>query len=307
MATEYEIIIIGGGPAGLSAGIYAARSRRRCLLVEMGLIGGLITTTGQVENYPGFPEGIGGGELTALMHRQASGFGLETLNAEVSGISPDSRPMRVKTSQGDYGADAIIIAGGSDRMKLGVPGEAELAGRGVSYCATCDGFFYRQKQVAVIGGGDAALEEALHLTKFADRVYLIHRRDQFRATKIMQEKVLAEPKIEPRLSRIVTAVQGEAVVSNLQLQNPFTGESDQLKVDGVFVSIGFKPNTGYLKDILPLDKAGAIITDKSMATAVPGIYAAGDIRERAARQVISAAGDGATAALSAEKYLQEFH
>jgi thioredoxin reductase (NADPH) len=302
---NYDVIIIGGGPAGLSAGIYTARARRRCLLLEMGLPGGLITTSETLENYPGFPDGIGGMEIGQLMQKQAERFGLEILMAEVSSIDPASRPMTVKTSRGDFAARAIIVSGGSDHMKLGVPGEAEFTGKGVSYCATCDGFFYQQKKVAVVGGGDAALEEARYLSKFADRVYLIHRRSEYRATAIMQEKINSEAKIVPVLSTVVTAIEGEGMVSILKLENTADGKSSELEVDGIFVSVGYRPNTSYLQGVVPLDKGGYVITGKTMATEVPGIYAAGDIRQDSGRQVITAAGDGATAAIYAEKYLSK--
>jgi thioredoxin reductase (NADPH) len=302
---SYDVIIIGGGPAGLSAGIYTTRARRRCLLLETGLPGGLIATAETLENYPGFPEGIGGMEIGQLMQKQAERFGLEILMAEVNGLDAGTRPMTVKTSRGDFAARAIIISGGSDHMKLGVPGEAEFTGRGVSYCATCDGFFYQQKRVAVVGGGDAALEEARYLAKFADRVYLIHRRSEYRATAIMQEKINAEPKIEPVLSTVVTAIEGEGMVTRLRLENTADGKAGELEVDGIFVAVGYRPNTGYLSGVVPLDKGGYVITDKTMATGVPGIYAAGDIRQDSGRQVITAAGDGATAAIYAEKYLSQ--
>lgn len=305
MNKEYEVVIIGGGPAGLSAGIYTARARLGSLLVEKGIIGGLITIAEWVENYPGFPEGISGLDLTDFMHRQATKFGLETLTAEVTGIELEGKRKIVKTSEGDFMAKAVIAAGGSDRVQLNVPGEKEFIGRGVSYCATCDAAFFVDRTVALVGGGDAAITEALHLTKFASKVIVIHRRDELRATRIVQERAFAEPKIEFLWNSIVEGVEGEGVVERLKLRNVVTKEESTLDVSGVFVSIGFKPNTGCLRDILPLDAAGYIVTNEKMETEVPGILAAGDIRRNSIRQVIAAAGDGATAAIYAGKFIGE--
>jgi len=305
MNKEYEVVIIGGGPAGLSAGIYTARARLSSLLVEKGIIGGLITIAEWVENYPGFPEGISGLDLTELMHQQATKFGLETLTAEATGIEVDGKRKIVKTSEGDFMAKAVIAAGGSDRVQLNVPGEKEFIGRGVSYCATCDAAFFVDRAVALVGGGDAAITEALHLTKFASKVIVIHRRDELRATRIVQEKAFAEPKIEFLWNSIVEGVEGEDVVERLKLRNVVTKEESTLDVSGVFVSIGFKPNTGCLRDILPLDATGYIVTNEKMETEVPGILAAGDIRRNSIRQVIAAAGDGATAAIYAGKFIGE--
>ncbi len=306
MNKEYEVVIIGGGSAGLSAGIYTARARLSSLLVEKGIIGGLITIAEWVENYPGFPEGISGLDLTELMHQQATKFGLETLIAEVTGIELKGKRKIVKTSEGDFMAKAVIAAGGSDRVQLNVPGEKEFIGRGVSYCATCDAAFFVDRAVALVGGGDAAITEALHLTKFASKVIVIHRRDELRATRIVQEKAFAEPKIEFLWNSIVEGVEGEGVVERLKLRNVVTKEESTLDVSGVFVSIGFKPNTGYLRDILPLDAAGYIVTNEKMETEVSGILAAGDIRRNSIRQVIAAAGDGATAAIYAGKFIGGF-
>lgn len=305
MNKEYEVVIIGGGPAGLSAGIYTARARLGSLLVEKGIIGGLITIAEWVENYPGFPEGISGLDLTDFMHQQATKFGLETLTAEVTGIELEGKRKIVKTSEGDFMAKAVIAAGGSDRVQLNVPGEKEFIGRGVSYCATCDAAFFVDRTVALVGGGDAAITEALHLTKFASKVIVIHRRDELRATRIVQERAFAEPKIEFLWNSIVEGVEGEGVVERLKLRNVVTKEESTLDVSGVFVSIGFKPNTGCLRDILPLDAAGYIVTNEKMETEVPGILAAGDIRRNSIRQVIAAAGDGATAAIYAGKFIGE--
>lgn len=305
MNKEYEVVIIGGGPAGLSAGIYTARARLGSLLVEKGIIGGLITIAEWVENYPGFPEGISGLDLTDFMHRQATKFGLETLTAEVTGIELEGKRKIVKTSEGDFMAKAVIAAGGSDRVQLNVPGEKEFIGRGVSYCATCDAAFFVDRTVALVGGGDAAITEALHLTKFASKVIVIHRRDELRATRIVQERAFAEPKIEFLWNSIVEGVEGEGVVERLKLRNVVTKEESTLDVSGVFVSIGFKPNTGCLRDILPLDAAGYIVTNEKMETEVPGVLAAGDIRRNSIRQVIAAAGDGATAAIYAGKFIGE--
>ena len=300
---DYDVVIIGGGPAGLSAGIYTARARLSSLLVEIGAVGGQILNAEWVENYPGFPEGISGFDLTQFMHKQATGFGLETVMAGVTGIEVTGEQKVVKTSQGDFAAGAIIIASGSERQKLGVPGEAEFTGKGVSYCATCDAAFFREKPVAVVGGGNAAITEALELTKFASKITVIHRRNELRATQILQEKAFAEPKIEFLWDSVVEGIEGEAFVSQIKVRNVKTNQESALDVSGVFVSVGFKPNTDYLGGILTLDATGAIITNDKMETSVPGILAAGDIRSNSIRQVIAAAGDGATAAIYAERYL----
>jgi thioredoxin reductase (NADPH) len=299
---EYDVIIIGGGPAGLSAGIYTARARLGSLLIERGAVGGQIINAEWVENYPGFAEGISGFDLTQAMHQQATKFGLETVIAEVTEIKTGERKV-VRTSQGDFVAKAIIIANGSERQKLAVPGEAEFTGKGVSYCATCDAAFFRDKPVVVVGGGNAAITEALQLSKFASRVIVIHRRDQLRAMNILQEKAFAEPKIEFLWDTVIEEIVGETFVNKLRIRNTKTGEESFLDVSGVFMAIGFKPNTDYLKGILTLDTTGAIVTNDRMETDVPGILAAGDIRSNSIRQVIAAAGDGATAAIYAERYI----
>lgn len=304
MNTEYELIIIGGGPAGLTAGIYASRARLHTLLIERGIMGGLITNADLVENYPGFPQGISGIELGQLMYEQAIKYGLETIMSEVISVQLGEALKTIHTDQGSFKAKAVIIAGGSELSKLGVPGEENFTGRGVSYCATCDGAFFRDKRVAVIGGGDAAITEALHLTKFASQVVVIHRRDQLRASKIVEEKAFAEPKMSFLWDTVVEEINGDKLVEELKLRQVKTGEISSLKIDGVFIYVGIKPNTNYLKDILTLDEAGYIPVNDFRETELEGVFAAGDICHNSSRQVSTAAGDGTVAALSAERFIR---
>ncbi len=305
MTGEYEVIIIGGGPAGLTAGLYTSRAKLDSLLIEKGLIGGQIANAERVENYPSFPEGISGFELGELMHKQATKYGLKTLLAEVTGIELQEEQKVVKTTEGNFMAKVVIIAGGSAWQKLGIPGEEEFTGKGVSYCATCDAAFFRELPVAVAGGGDSAITEALYLAKFASKVIVIHRRDQLRASRILQEKAFSEAKIEFLWNNIVEEIEGKDTVKRLKLRQVKTGERAALDISGIFISVGLRPNTDYLKGILPLDKAGYIITNSQMETQIAGIYAAGDIRQNSARQAITAAGDGATAAIYAEKFISK--
>jgi thioredoxin reductase (NADPH) len=301
--TSYEVVIIGGGPAGLTAGLYTARAGLKSLLIERGAFGGQILNAPLVENYPGFPGGVSGAELGALMHQQAAKYGLKTLTAEVTGVKA-GRKHRVITSGGSFEAKAVIIAAGSDYHKLGVPGEETLVGHGVSYCATCDGFFFRQREVAVVGGGDAAVTDALELSQHAAKVYVIHRRDQLRAGKVLQKRALAQPKIKFIWDTIVEGIVGGEVVKALKLRNVKTGKSSTLEVAGVFVAVGLKPNSQQFADVVKLNKTGHIVTDERMASSAPGLFAAGDIRQNSARQIASAVGDGATAALAAFSYLK---
>ena len=303
MGRIYQVVIIGGGPAGLAAGLYCARSRLNTLLIEKGVIGGQITNAERVENYPGFPRGISGIDLGQLIHEQATSYGLETLPAELTKAVPSQRNNLVSTSEGDFVAESIIIASGSQYRKLGVPGEDKLVGKGVSYCATCDGPLFKGKIVAVIGGGDAAITEALYLSKFASSVKVIHRRSQLRASKIFQERATGEPKIEFIWDTVVTEIEGEGVVKQLVLKSTKNDKISKLELAGVFVAIGSEPNSAQWRGLLPLDEVGYIITNELMETKIPGIFAAGDVRHNSARQAITAAGDGATAAISAERFL----
>ena len=301
---KYEVIIIGGGPAGLTAGLYTSRAGLKSLLVERGVFGGQIVNAALVENYPGFPQGISGLELGSLMHQQATKYGLEIVTAEVTGIA-QGQPYSVSTTEGNFEAAAIIIAAGSEYRKLGVLGEERLSGRGVSYCATCDGFLFRDREVAVVGGGDTAITDALELSRHAKKVYVIHRRDQLRAGKVFQQRAFAQPKLEFIWSTVVEEVLGDKVLEELKLRNVKTGQQSNLKVDGVFVAVGLMPNSQQFFNILELDDTGYIVTDETMATSAPGVFAAGDIRRNSPRQVSTAVGDGATAAMSAFRYVQD--
>ena len=301
----YEVIIIGGGPAGLTAGLYASRAGLTSLLIEKGLIGGQINYAEHVENFAGFPEGISGMELSDKMHVQAEKYGLKTITAEVSGLETKGALKIVKTTEGDFNGMVVILAGGAVRRKLGVDGETRLTGRGVSYCAVCDAAFFRDQKLAVVGGGDTAITEALHLTKFASKITIIHRRNQLRAAHVLQEKVRSEPKIDFLWDTTISAIEGKDNVESIRLQNVKTNQSSVLEVSGVFISVGTNPDTEYLRGILPLDESGYIITNEKMETRIQGILAAGDIRHNSARQAITAAGDGATAAIYAQKYLTE--
>jgi len=302
--STHEVIIIGGGPGGLTAGLYTSRAGLKSLLIERGIFGGQIVNASQVDNYPGFPEGISGLDLASLMHQQASKYGLETITAEVTAIKP-GHTYSVITSQGSFEAEAVIIAAGSEYRRLGVPGEEKLLGRGVSYCATCDGFLFHDLDVAVVGGGDTAITDALELSQHASKVYIIHRRDQLRAGQVLQKQALAHPKLKPVWDTVVDEITGDNKVSGLKLRNVKTSEITDLQVSGVFIAVGLNPNTQAFSDIVELDETGLIKTSELMATSAPGIFAVGDIRKNSPRQIASAVGDGATAALSTFKYLRE--
>jgi len=302
---RYDVIIIGGGPAGLTAGLYVSRAGLKSLLLERGVLGGQMVNATLVENYPGFPEGIAGPELGSLMHQQAVRYGLEVATAEATGISQEKPYYSISTTEDSLEASAIIIAAGSEYRKLGVTGEERLSGYGVSYCATCDGFFFRNREVAVVGGGDTAITDALELSQHASKVYVIHRRDQLRAGKALQERAFAHPKLEFIWDTVVEDVSGDKVLEELKLRHVKTGQQSSLKVNGVFVAVGLMPNSRSFFNIIDMDDFGYIVTDETMATSASGIFAAGDIRRNSPRQIATAVGDGVTAAMSAFKYVQE--
>jgi thioredoxin reductase (NADPH) len=300
---KYEVIIIGGGPAGLTAGLYTSRAGLKSLLMERGMVGGQIINATLVENYPGFPQGISGAELGSLMHQQAIKYGLEVMTAEVTGIA-QGQPYNISTSEGNFEATAVIIAAGSEYRKLGVRGEERLLGHGVSYCATCDGFFFRDQEVAVVGGGDTAITDALELTRHVKKVYVIHRRDELRAGQVLQQRAFAEPKLEFVWSTVIEELVGDRMLEGIRLRNVKTGQFSVLKVTGIFVAVGLTPNSHSFVNVVDLDDTGYIVTDERMAASAPGIFAAGDIRRNSPRQVAAAIGDGATAAISAFRYVQ---
>jgi len=302
----YDVIIIGGGPAGLTAGIYSSRARLKTLLIEKAIVGGQITITDFVENYPGFEEGISGVELSQKMQQQAKKFGTEIIQGTVLNISVHNKIKKIILEDNqEFEAKTIIIATGAHPKPLGIEGEERFKGRGVSYCATCDGAFYKGDKVAVIGGGDSAIEEAIFLTKFAEAVYIIHRRDQLRATKIIQERAFSNPKIKIIWDSVVKKIEGGDSVTALRIKNVKTQEESIIDVQGVFIFVGYKPNTGFFESLLRLDKDNYIITDERMTTSIDGIFAAGDVRAKPLKQIVTAVGDGAIAAVSAERYIEE--
>jgi thioredoxin reductase (NADPH) len=285
--------------------VYAGRSQLSPLLITGNALGGQAATSSEVENYPGFPDGIGGMELTQLMQKQAERFGTRIEMDEVVEVNLRQHPFAVKTYGATYEAKALVVATGVSPRLLGVPGEEEFWGRGVSYCATCDGFFYTGKVVGVVGGGDTAVEEAVYLTRFADKVYVIHRRDQLRAQKLVQQRAFANEKIELVWDSVITAVLGEQTVTGARIKNVKTGEESVLATDGLFIYIGTVPNTQLFEGQLELDDRGYIVSDRGMRTSVPGVFAAGDVQERVLRQVATAVGSGAIAAMEAEKFIVE--
>ncbi|AEH45021.1 thioredoxin reductase [Thermodesulfatator indicus DSM 15286] len=306
MSDIFDLAIIGGGPAGLTAYLYAARARLNIILVEKTSPGGQVLITDFVENYPGFPDGISGFELIESFVTQVKKLGFEPLREEVIRLEDLGQNKKLILASGnELLAQTVIIATGAKPNTLGVPGEKKLTGRGVSYCATCDGPFFRDQVVAVVGGGNTAVQEAIFLTRFASKVYLIHRRDQLRAQKILQERALSNKKIIPIWNTVVEEILGDDQVKAIKLKNCKTGEESSLEVDGVFIFIGITPNSDFVKDLLTLDEKGFIITDSEMRTNVPGIFAAGDVRSKSCRQIVTACGDGATAAFLAEHFLAE--
>lgn len=301
----HDLVIIGGGPAGLTAGLYAARARMDVVLLEKATHGGQMLTTFHIENYPGFPDGTGGFELSDLMKKQVENFGLEIRSASVDRIRKEGELFTLETGDKTMTARTVIVATGASPNKLGAPGEEKLTGRGVSYCATCDGALYRDKAVAVVGGGDSAVEEALFLTRFASRVHIIHRRDALRAIPITEERALTNEKITMEWNSVVTEIKGEDEVTELSLEDVMSGDKRTLKVSGVFIYVGITPQTDFLGDLADKDDGNYIRTDVNMASSVPGLYAVGDVRSQSIRQVASAVGDGATAAYYIYKYLEE--
>lgn len=302
---ETELVIIGGGPAGLSAGVYAARADIKTMLLERGVPGGLVINTELIENYPGFAKGISGPELVNQMQKQAKRFGLTILSSNVEKINIFDRVFTIITDSGQIKTNAIIIATGAQPKLLGIKGEKTFTGRGVSYCATCDGPFFRGKNVAVVGGGDAAVQEAIYLTRFAKKVYVIHRRGELRATRVIQQRAFENPDIEFLWHHIVNEIRGKETVDGLILKDVRSGKESSLDAEGVFIYVGYSPNSLFVKDIVSLSEEGYIITDENMQTSQPGIYAAGDVRKKLLRQVVTAVADGAVAAVAAEKYLDE--
>ena len=301
-----DLLIIGAGPAGLTAGMYASRARLDTALVEKGIAGGQVITTEWIENYPGFEEGISGPDLALKMKLHAVKFGLEITNAEVINFTINGKIKKVTLDNGEtLEAKSVLIATGATSKQLGIPGENEFRGRGVSYCATCDGAFFRDKVLAVVGGGNTSVEESIFLTRFASKLYIIHRRDKLRADKIFQERAFANPKIEIKWNSIPLKIKGDQVVNSITLKNVKTDEDTDLPVDGVFIYIGWNPNTELFKDHVQLDEMGYIIVNDRMETSLPGVFAAGDVNSRFLNQIATAVGDGAVAAVAAEKYIEE--
>jgi thioredoxin reductase (NADPH) len=300
-----DLVILGGGPAGLTAGLYASRARVPVVVIEKGLPGGQLTATETVDNYPGFSEPILGVELAQKMEAQARKFGVEIVQADVKLVTPTNEGFSI-SAEGDHTfvGRALILATGASPVKLRIPGELKLAGKGVSYCAVCDGPFFRDLEIAVVGGGDSAVEEACYLSRFASKVHLIHRRDKLRAVKEIQEKLFAEPKVLIHWNTVPVEVLGKGEVQGLRIRSAMDNSEELLPVGGVFFYVGLNPNTEGFRDLVDTDERGFVITDSRMACSRPGVFAAGDIRAKILRQISTAVGDGATAAYSAQQYLE---
>ncbi len=303
MANEYDLLIVGGGLAGLTAGLFGARYGLRTGLIEQMMGGAQIINAEKIENYPGFPEGIAGADLAPSVQEQAMAAGAEFIMAEATAVSRDSSYLAVATDSGAPRAKAVIVACGSNLRRLGIPGEEEMYGRGVSHCATCDGPLYSGEVVGVVGGGDSAIDEALTLTHYAERVLLFHRREELDSQKILQDRLHQQRKVEMVYNSSLEAVLGGETVSGVRVRNVVTNMENVVNLSGLFVYVGLEPNSGLVKNLLKLDNAGHIPVNLSMGTEVPGLYAAGDIRQHSASQLITSAGDGATAAISAFKYV----
>ena len=304
MPQPYDIIIIGGGAAGFTAGLYAARDRCRALLLERFSAGGQVLNCEHIENYPGFPDGVAGYTLGPLLQQQAISLGLEMQLTEVSAVQRDGEVLVLQTDSGTFHTKALIIATGSSFSTLGIPGEEEFVGKGVSHCAACDGAFFMDQPVAVVGGGDAAVDEGLHLTQYASHVTVIHRRSALRACQLLQERAQVNDKLSFCWNSVVRAIEGDTGVERIQLEDVTQRTPSTLDVAGVFLYIGLTANTQFLGDLVPLNAQGQIVTDLWMRTATPGVLAAGDVRSDSSRQLVSAAGDGATAALAAIRYVR---
>ena len=301
-----KVIIIGSGPAGLTAALYTARANLNPLVISGNQLGGQISITNEVENYPGFPEGSSGPELVELMQKQAERFGARVLIDEVTEVDfKEGSPFHIKTHGGEFEADAVIVTVGASPNRLGVPGEEELIGRGVSFCATCDGFFFRDKDVLVIGGGDSAIEEALFLTRFVNRVRVIHRRDELRAGEALKRRAFENEKIEFVWDSVLEEIRGDGKVESALVRNVKKDEAVTFDTDGVFIFIGHLPNSSFFKEQLELDKNGYLITDDRMMTSVPGVFAAGEIQDSVFRQITTSVGQGAAAGMMTERWLEE--
>ena len=301
--SNYDLVIIGAGPAGLTAGMYAARARMNVLLLEKAVPGGQILVTDWIENYPGFPEGISGFDLSEKMRIQAEEMGLKIETAEVHSLNLSKELKEIILKDRTITTKSLIIASGASPKNLGI-GEDKFIGKGVSFCATCDAPFFKEKTVVAVGGGDTAVQEAIFLTKFAKKVYLIHRRDELRAAKILQERAFENNKIEILWDSVATSVEGFFGVENVKIKNIITNEEKVLKADGCFIWVGILPNTSFLNDAVETDEFGFILADTNMQTSVPGVYAVGDVRDTPLRQITTAVGDAAIAALSAEHFIE---
>jgi thioredoxin reductase (NADPH) len=302
---DQDVIIIGGGPAGLTAALYTARAAAEPLVLIGEAVGGQAATTHEIENYPGFPEGVGGAALANQMQSHAERFGAKFQFDTVTAVDFGTHPFKVQTRAAAYTAKVAIITTGSSPRKLGVPGEAKFASRGVSYCATCDGYFYKDKRVVVVGGGNSALDETLFLARLVEKITIVHRRDEFRGDPILQERVFAEDKVDVVWDTVVEEILGDEAANGVRLRNVKSGEVSTLDTDGVFIYIGHLPNTGLFRDQLELDEAGYIVTDRRQNTSVPGVFAAGDVQDAIFRQIVTAAGTGSAAAIEAIRYLDE--